>query len=89
MSTLTKWGDTTTDLKSINAIESETGIIASLIHNPDFVFYSEQLKPEQFTEKTNKEIYAAITELSMRGIKNIDAFNIKESLGAESGIRLI
>lgn len=88
MSTLTKWGDTMTDLKSINAIESETGIIASLIHNPDFVFYSEQLKPEQFTEKTNKEIYAAITELSMRGIKNIDAFNIKESLGAESGISI-
>jgi len=83
-----KWGDTTADFKNINAIESETGIIASLIHNPDFIFYSEQLKPEQFTEKTNKEIYTAITELSMRGIKNIDAFNIKESLDADSNISI-
>lgn len=75
-------------VKDINAIESESGIVATLIHNPDFAFHSEQLLPEYFTDSTNKEIYLAITKLAQRDIKTIDAYNIIEILGADSGVTI-
>ena len=36
-----------TSVDDINSLESEAGIIASLIHKPDFIFYSEYLLPKQ------------------------------------------
>ena len=65
------------DIKEINAIESETGIIATLIHHPEFVFHSEQLSPDCFTDKNSREISIAIEDLARRDIKNVDAYNIK------------
>ena len=76
------------NLRDINAFESESGIIATLIHNPDFVYHSEQLLPEYFTDSFNREIYLAITDLVNREIKNIDVFNIKEALGVDSKITI-
>ena len=35
--------------EDINSLESESGIIASLIHNPELSFYSEHLLPNHFT----------------------------------------
>lgn len=40
--------------EDINSIESESGIIASLIHNPELSFYSEYLLPNHFTNKENR-----------------------------------
>ncbi len=37
--------------EDINSIESESGIIASLIHNPELSFYSEYLLPNHFTRR--------------------------------------
>lgn len=74
------------DLSSVSSIESEAGIIASLIHRPEFTFYSERLLPEYFTDKFHKEIFQAITNLVGKGIETIDAYNIKEILGDESTI---
>ena len=75
-------------IKDINAIESESGIVATLIHNPDFAFHSEQLSPDYFTDSVNKEIYIAITKLAQREISTIDAYNIKEILGADSTVTI-
>ncbi len=78
----------TSNVKDINAIESESGIIATLIHHPDYVFQSENLLPEHFIEKTNREVYEAITELARRDIKKIDEFNIREVLKDDTSITI-
>lgn len=41
-------------MDEINRIESESGIIATLIHHPEYVFYSENLLPQHFTDTENK-----------------------------------
>lgn len=71
----------------INSIDSEAGIIASLIHHPDFVFLSENLLPNHFINKENRCIYTAICELAKRDIQKIDAFNILEVLNSSEATR--
>lgn len=72
------------DLKSV---DSEAGVIATLIHNPDFSFYSEYLLPNHFTDKINACIYTAITGLAQKGISIIDAYNIVEFLNSSEATR--
>lgn len=74
-------------IEDINSIESESGIIASLIHNPSLSFYSEALLPNHFTNKQNRIIYAAICELARRGISKVDPYNILECLNASEATR--
>ena len=74
-------------VEDINALESESGIIATLIHHPEFSFYSEQLLPNHFTNKGNRYIYAAICELVRRDIKTIDPYNIIEALSSMEATR--
>lgn len=71
----------------INAIESESGIIASLIRNPELSFYSENLLPNHFTDKDNQCVYTAICELARRGIPTVDAYNIIEVLNSSEATR--
>lgn len=74
-------------VEDINSIESESGIIASLIHNPSLSFYSENLYPNHFTDKQNRIIYTAICELARRGIMKVDPYNILECLNASEATR--
>ena len=55
-------------------VESEAGIIATLIHHPDFSYYSEQLLPNHFTNEENRYIYQAICSLARDGIERIDPY---------------
>lgn len=71
----------------VNSIESEAGVIASLIHHPDFSFYSEQLLPRHFVNKDNRCIYQAICNLAKAGITSIDPFNIIENLNSSEATR--
>lgn len=71
----------------INSIESESGVIATLIRHPDFVFLSEQLLPNHFTDKENKCVYTAICDLAKRGIETIDPYNIIEDLNSSEATR--
>lgn len=57
-------------------VESEAGIIATLIHHPEFSYYSEQLLPNHFTNEENRYIYQAICSLARDGITTIDPYNI-------------
>lgn len=66
----------------INALESEAGVIASLIHNPELSFYSENLLPNHFVDKNNRLIYTAICELARKDIKTVDPYNIIEILNS-------
>lgn len=75
--------------EDINSLESESGIIATLIHKPEFSFHSEYLLPNHFTSRSNRCVYTAICELARRGIKTIDAYNIIECLNASEATRKI
>ncbi len=71
----------------LSSIDSEAGIIASLIYHPEFAFYSEHLLPNHFTRKDNRYLYAAITNLAKQGIVTIDPYNIIESLESSEATR--
>ena len=75
------------DRREINSLESEAGIIASIIHHPEFTYYSEQLKPNHFTNEDNRYVYKAIVTLAENEIKNVDAYNILEILNANEATR--
>lgn len=73
--------------EDINSLESESGVIASLIHHPEFSFYSEQLLPKHFSNIDNQCIYSAICRLAERDIKQVDAYNIIEVWSSQEQLR--
>lgn len=73
--------------EDIVSIDSEAGIIASLIHNPELSFYSEHLLPNHFTKKDNGYVYTAIGNLAKQGITTIDPYNILECLESSEATR--
>lgn len=74
-------------MEDINNLESESGIIASLIHNPELIYHSEYLLPKHFTDYDNQCIYTAIAELVKRGITTIDSLNIIEVLNSSDATK--
>jgi len=73
--------------EDINSIESESGVIATLFHHSDYLFYSEDLLPNHFTSKTNKIIYAAITKLVRSGVFTIDSYNLMEIISNDEALK--
>lgn len=67
----------------INSLEAESGVIATLIHHPDWIYQADSLLPNHFTNKQNRCIYLGIQNLVDKGIKQIDAFNILEGLSSK------
>lgn len=72
---------------NISDINSEAGVVASIVLHPEFVFYSEQLTPHHFTDNANAYIYYAICELARKGIEKIDAYNIINVLNMRAATR--
>ena len=70
------------NIDNINRIESEAGIIGTILHHPEFTYYSEHLLPNHFTNKENQYIYAAICNLARQGITHIDPYNIIQTLNS-------
>lgn len=66
--------------EDITRIESEAGVLASLVYHPEFSFYSENLLPNHFFNKENRYIYTAICCLALRGVNHIDSYSILEAL---------
>lgn len=75
--------------EDISSIESEAGIIATLIHQPELSFYSEFLLPNHFINKDNACIYTAICDLARKGITTVDPYNIIEDLNSQEATRKI
>lgn len=73
--------------EDINSLDSESGIIASLIHQPELSFYSEYLLPRHFTNQENRYVYAAICDLARKGITTVDPYNIIEDLNSSESTR--
>ena len=66
---------------------AESGVIATLVHHPDFILQSEYLKPNHFYNKENGCIYWAIQRLFESGIDKIDAFNIDAMLNTNAAVK--
>lgn len=66
---------------------AESGVIATLVHHPDFIMQSESLKPAHFYNKENGCIYWAIGELYKKGIDHIDAFNIENMINTNPAVK--
>lgn len=68
-------------------IGAESGIVATLVHNPNFYYFSEGLMPKHFYDVSNGCFYEAIYELLHHGIDTIDAFNIYECIQNKETLR--
>lgn len=68
-------------------INAETGIICTLIHNPEFILHSETLSPSYFYKKENGAIYWAIQQLYQKGIDKIDEFNLTTQINSNTGVK--
>ena len=69
----------------IKNIESEAGVIASVLMNPELIFHSEMLKPNHFTNPQNAYVYYAVCELAKKNVDQVDAYNITNLLNARKG----
>lgn len=65
---------------ALESKECEAGVIASLIHHPEYAFFSENLLPGHFSDKVNAGIYATLCDLAKKEVQNIDAYIISEGL---------
>jgi len=75
------------DIAELSDIQSESGVIGSLIYHPEFITHTDYLKPNYFFGKENSCIYWAIQELYKEGITNIDAYNISNKLQSHQGVQ--
>ena len=75
------------DITELSDIQSEAGIIGTLIYHPEFVLHTEYLVPGNFFGQDNACIYWAIQTLYNEGITNIDAYNISNKLQSHPGIQ--
>lgn len=76
-----------TNVTEIKSIESEAGVISTILRKPEFTFYSEQLRPNDFTDPQNAYIYYAVSELAKRGVTSVDAYNISNFLNAKESTK--
>lgn len=73
--------------EDISCVDSESGIVATLVHHPEFSFYSEQLLPNHFTNKENRLLYQALCSLAQSDVRSIDAYMIVQELQSKEGTR--
>lgn len=61
-------------------VQSESGVIGTLIYHPEYIAHTDYLKPNYFYSEENACIFWAIQELFNSGISNIDAYNLSSKL---------
>lgn len=74
------------DIQEISDIQSESGVIGTLIYHPEYILHSDFLKPNYFVGKENGSIYWAIQELYREGITTIDAYNLSNKLHSNKAV---
>ena len=73
----------------ISSLDSEAGVIATLIHHPEYRWFCDRLLPNHFSDTGNRCIYAAVTGLVDMDIKTIDPYNIMEYLTSNEATKSI
>jgi len=72
----------TKKLEDVQDKRAEAGVITTLIKNPSMISHSEFLQPRHFYDTGNQAIYWAISELSKKGVKEIDMFNLSQMIAS-------
>lgn len=75
------------NINELSDIQSESGVIGTLIYHPEFILHTDYLKPGYFYGVENGCIYWAIQDLYKEGITNIDAYNISNKLQSHRGVQ--
>lgn len=75
------------DIAELSDIQSESGIIGTLIYHPEFILHTDYLLPGYFYGIENGCIYWSIQELYKSGITNIDAYNISSKIQSHNGVQ--
>lgn len=65
---------------------AESGIIATLINKPQYIFHSEDLQPKDFADITNSYLFWGIKELALNGITKIDDYQLSTILSSKKAI---
>lgn len=60
--------------------ESEAGILATLVHHPEYIYHSEFLQPSHFNKPENQILFKVLRGLAEEGTTTIDGFIICEYL---------
>lgn len=74
------------DVTELSDIQSESGVIGTLIYHPEFILHTDYLLPSYFFGVENGCCYWAIQELYKDGITNIDAYNVANKLQSHQGV---
>lgn len=74
------------DVTELSDIQSESGVIGTLICHPDYVLHTDYLLPSYFFGTENACVYWAIQDLYKDGITNIDAYNVSNKLQSNPGV---
>ena len=75
------------EISELSDIQSESGVIGTLIYHPEFILHTDYLHPGYFYGVENGCIYWAIQELYKSGITNIDAYNISNKLQSHKSVQ--
>lgn len=73
-------------IEELSDIQSESGVIGTLIFHPEYILHTDYLRPGYFFGTENACIYWAIQELYKDGITTIDAYNISNKLQSHPGV---
>lgn len=75
------------DITELSDIQSESGVIGTLIYHPEFILHTDYLLPGYFYGVENGCLYWAVQELYKDGITNIDAYNISNKIQSNLGVQ--
>ena len=74
-------------IEELSDIQSESGIIGTLIYHPEYIAHTDYLRPNHFYSEENACIYWAIQELYKSGITTLDAYNISNQLRSHPAVQ--
>lgn len=61
---------------------AESGVIATLIKTPQFIYHVDGLEPLDFTDATNRTLLWALNECAAEGVNSVDAFQLAAALSS-------
>lgn len=77
------------DVSEIADIQSESGIVGTLLIHPEYCEYSDFLKPEYFMGEDNAHLYRAIVDLYKSGIRTMDAYNLSLKISSNADSKFL
>lgn len=75
------------DISLISDNQAEAGVISTLIRHPDFILYTDYLRPKYFYNTENGCMYWAIQQLYKNGVTTIDAINLMNMLSSNKAVQ--